>query len=135
MPSRIVIDTNVYLSHLMRPASIPSLALLRAWRRDIPRVSIAPLEELAASLQKPKLAKYIRAADSISFLAELREISHTISVQSQFNVCRHPKDDKFLALAVDGQADLILSGDQDLLVLSPFRGIPIVNPMQYLAED
>jgi predicted nucleic acid-binding protein len=40
-----------------------------------------------------------------------------------------------LELAVDGQADLILTGDQDLLVLNPFRGIPIVTPMQYLAED
>jgi len=42
--------------------------------------------------------------------------------------CRDPRDDKFLELAVSGDADLIVSGDADLLTLSPFRGIPIVRP-------
>lgn len=48
--------------------------------------------------------------------------------------CRDPKDDKFLSLAVSGGADLILTGDKDLLDLHPFRGIAIVSPQQYLAS-
>jgi predicted nucleic acid-binding protein len=46
--------------------------------------------------------------------------------------CRDPTDDKFLELAVSGNADLILSGDKDLLTLHPFRGIPIVTPAAFV---
>ena len=47
--------------------------------------------------------------------------------------CRDPTDDKFLELAVSGNADLILSGDKDLLTLHPFRGIPIVTPAAFVS--
>lgn len=47
--------------------------------------------------------------------------------------CRDPKDDKFLEVAVAGNADVIVSGDEDLLVLSPFEGVPIVGPAAFLA--
>jgi predicted nucleic acid-binding protein len=46
--------------------------------------------------------------------------------------CRDPRDDKFLALAVAGHADCIITGDKDLLALHPFRGIAILTPMAYL---
>ena len=48
-------------------------------------------------------------------------------------ICRDPKDDKYLELAAAGQADVIVTGDDDLLVLDPFEGIPIVGPAQFLA--
>jgi predicted nucleic acid-binding protein len=48
--------------------------------------------------------------------------------------CRDPKDNKFLELAVSGQATHLISGDPDLLVLSPFRGIPIVTPQAFVTE-
>jgi predicted nucleic acid-binding protein len=46
--------------------------------------------------------------------------------------CRDPKDDKFLEAAIAGDADVIVSGDRDLEVLSPFRSIPIVGPLTFL---
>jgi predicted nucleic acid-binding protein len=46
--------------------------------------------------------------------------------------CRDPRDDKFLEVAVNGRADAIVTGDQDLLVLNPFQGIPILSPAGYL---
>ncbi|HEY5210063.1 MAG TPA: putative toxin-antitoxin system toxin component, PIN family [Stellaceae bacterium] len=48
--------------------------------------------------------------------------------------CRDPTDDKFLELAINGRADVIVSGDADLLVLHPFRGIPIVLPPVFLRD-
>lgn len=59
-------------------------------------------------------------------LAELVHIAERIAV------CRDPKDDKFLELAVNGKADVIVSGDADLLVLNPFRGITIVPPATFV---
>jgi predicted nucleic acid-binding protein len=49
--------------------------------------------------------------------------------------CRDPKDDKFLELAVHGRADLIVTGDQDLHTLNPFRGIAILTPNAFLGLD
>ncbi len=45
--------------------------------------------------------------------------------------CRDPKDNPFLALAIDGKADLLISGDKDLQVLHPYQGIPIISPSEY----
>jgi predicted nucleic acid-binding protein len=58
--------------------------------------------------------------------------------QEEITACRDPSDNKFLEVAVAGEADLIVSGDDDLLVLNPFREIPIVTPrafLQMLADD
>jgi uncharacterized protein len=55
-----------------------------------------------------------------------------IAITERIAACRDPKDDKFLELAVNGRADLIVTGDADLLALDPFRGIPIVTPAAFV---
>jgi len=55
-------------------------------------------------------------------------VIHTI------RACRDPRDDKFLELAVNGEADLIVTGDQDLLALHPFRDVPIITPAAYVGR-
>ncbi len=61
--------------------------------------------------------------------AELVEITETVTD------CRDAKDNKFLELALSGEADYIVSGDEDLLILSPFRGISILTPREFLAAS
>jgi uncharacterized protein len=55
-----------------------------------------------------------------------------VTISERITACRDPTDDKFLELAVSGDADLIVSGDADLLALDPFRGIPIITPAIYV---
>lgn len=55
-----------------------------------------------------------------------------MEVTQRVKECRDPKDDKFLKLAVNGNATLIVSGDKDLQVLHPFRNIPILSPREFL---
>ncbi|MEW6181847.1 MAG: putative toxin-antitoxin system toxin component, PIN family [Bacillota bacterium] len=55
-----------------------------------------------------------------------------IEINERIRACRDPKDDMFLELAVSGAATCIISGDEDLLQLNPFRGIPIVKPDEFL---
>ena len=55
-----------------------------------------------------------------------------VEITERISACRDPTDDKFLELAVNGRADWVVSGDADLLVLSPFRGIPVVSPAIYV---
>ena len=57
-----------------------------------------------------------------------------VEITQTIRVCRDPKDDKFLELAVSGSATHIVSGDQDLLDLHPFRGISIVSPRRFLHD-
>jgi putative PIN family toxin of toxin-antitoxin system len=54
-----------------------------------------------------------------------------VTITERVAVCRDPKDDKFLELALNGRADLIISGDADLLVLDQFRNIPIIDPATF----
>jgi len=58
--------------------------------------------------------------------------AEVVRITEQIAACRDPTDDKFLELAINGAADLIVTGDADLLDLNPFRGIPIVTPAMFM---
>ena len=62
------------------------------------------------------------------------ESAELVAIKESIDICRDPKDNKFLELAVSGEADFIVSGDQDLLVLNPFRNIEIVTANDFLAR-
>jgi uncharacterized protein len=68
------------------------------------------------------------------FFRNFVALAEPVIITTHIIACRHPPDDKFLSLAVSGNADLILTGDKDLLVLHPFRGIDILNPTDYLSR-
>lgn len=67
------------------------------------------------------------------FLAALVKVSELVEISETIAECRDPKDNKFLELAACGGADRIISGDEDLLVLNPFRGIPVLTPKDFLS--
>ena len=71
-------------------------------------------------------------ADRQAFFQQLGRIVERVPIIYIIHASRDPKDDMFLELAVNGNADVIVSGDQDLLALTPFREIPIVTPAGYL---
>jgi putative PIN family toxin of toxin-antitoxin system len=131
---RIVVDTNVVVSGLLFPRSNLNQALRKAQIWNM-LVSEATKLEIVEVLSRPKFDRYIELHIRQQLAAEFIHACETVEVHSTIRACRHPKDDKFWELAVDGRADLILTGDRDLLILSPFRGIPILTPTQYLAED
>jgi len=83
-------------------------------------------------LRREKFNRYITEDERLRFLTALVKDAIQINVVDKIVECRDPKDDKFLELAVSGQADYIVSGDKDLLVLSPFRDIPVMPPAQML---
>jgi putative PIN family toxin of toxin-antitoxin system len=132
MKQRIVIDTNVYVSRLLREQSVPGQAVGRAWREATTLVSSATLDELRAVLSRQKFVRYIRPESVEPFLAKVWQLATLVSIPSPIRACRDPRDDKFLEVAVHGRADLIVTGDADLLALHPFQGIAILSPAAYL---
>ena len=129
---RCVLDTNVLVSALLGPGSKPRQALDRAFREGKVLLSFATLAELYDVLNRKQFRRYIDEEDARSFVAALAHESEWVDVNVQVKACRDPKDDKFLEVAVSGQATQIITGDVDLLVLDPFRGIQILSPQEFL---
>jgi hypothetical protein len=137
-PRRIVFDTSTLVGAVIRASSIPERAVAIALETATICASEATLAELESILARDRFDLYIGKSDRLEFVAMLRGnawIFHT-STENLAAVepsCRDPKDDMFLALAAVSEADAIVTSDEDLLVLHPWRGIPIVKPAEFVS--
>ncbi len=131
---RYVFDTNVILSALLIKRSVARRVLEKARKAGVILLSLDTIEESYDVLGRPAFDRYIDEEDRIKFLTLLVRESVLVEIKEHVTECRDPKDDKFLELAVNGKASHIISGDKDLQVLTPFRGIPILAPRQFLIE-
>jgi putative PIN family toxin of toxin-antitoxin system len=131
---RIVVDTNALISRLLVTDSVAARAVRKAVDEGQLLASEATMTELADVLSRPKFDPYVSIADRREFVRLLGGIVELVPIIAEVRACRDPRDDKFLDVAVNGNADLIVTGDRDLLALHPFRGIPIHTPAQYLGE-
>ena len=127
-----VFDTNALVSATLFAQSVPALAFFAASDRGKILLSLQTLAELSDVLQRKKFDRYLDRADREIFLAKLVHEAAFVDVNEEIHACRDPKDDKFLELAVCGSAACVVSGDEDLLTLHPFRGIAIMTPAQFL---
>lgn len=129
---RWVIDTNTLISRLLLSHSVPAQAVTKALQHGDLLVSDATLEELAEVLERPKFDKYLSSEERRTFFTLLSRVAIRVEILRPILACRDPKDDKFLSVAVSGNADAIITGDEDLLELHPFLGIPIWTPKAFL---
>ncbi len=127
-----VLDTNVIVSAVLSPRSVPRQAFDLAFLRGTVLVSDSILVELDNVLRRPKFERYISAEGRLQFLAKFVEDAIIVEVMEVVTDCRDAKDNKFLELAVSGDAKCIVTGDADLLVLDPFRGISIITPQAFM---
>lgn len=127
-----MVDTNVLVSRLLLSGSVPAQAVQKTIREADILMSEATFEELAEVLSREKFDPYVSVEERQEFIRLLGGIVEMVPIVYAVHACRDARDDKFLELAVNGEADLIISGDADLLMLSPFREIKIVSPAGYL---
>jgi putative PIN family toxin of toxin-antitoxin system len=113
---------------LLLPRSILGQAVRKAVADCQLLASDATIMELADVLGRPKFDAYVTIRERQEFLRLFNRVADRIPITRVIQVCRDPKDDKFLELAVNGAAQLIITGDADLLALHPFRGIDILTP-------
>jgi putative PIN family toxin of toxin-antitoxin system len=131
---RVVLDTNVLVSRLILPDSVPARVVAFVIASSELLLSAPVIQELEDVLRRPKLDRYLDANMRLNYLWELVDIASPIRVLHRVTDCRDPRDNKFLELALSGKADFIITGDKDLLSLNPWRGIAILNPTDYLAR-
>ena len=129
---RFVFDTNVVVSALLLADSIPRQAFDKALSHGTILISVPVILELAEVLSRKKLNKYLLEDERMRFLVGLLKEAELVDATETITICRDPQDNKFLDLAVSGNADYIVSGDMDLLVLHPFRNIQILTPKEFL---
>ncbi len=91
-------------------------------------LSSETISELEETLLRSKFKKYFSHEDATKFLSSLQFIAELIYVNEKLNISRDSDDNKILELAISGKADLIITGDDDLLVLREFRGVGILSP-------
>ncbi len=129
---RYVFDTNVTISAVLFEQSPPGQALHAALSRGQLLISRATLAELGEVLGRKKFDRYLTPEEREEFLVKLVREAAVVDIMEEVRACRDAKDDKFLEVAVCGQASCVVTGDADLLALHPFRGIPILSPAQFL---
>jgi putative PIN family toxin of toxin-antitoxin system len=129
---RIVLDTNIFISALLSVNSIPFQVMELVFAKHCLLRSEVTVNELKRVLFRKKFDRYITNEERYIFLAKFLTVAESIQIVKTFDVCRNVKDNCFLDLAVNGRANLIITGDDDLLTLNPFHEIEIIQPMAFL---
>jgi|SRR5579864_2374468 len=131
---RGVVDTNVLVSAVIFPSSVPRQAVDKALDHAVVIFSESTMNELKEVLFRSKFDRYVNREERTLFLAQLGSVAEFVPVIQLVRECRDPKDDKFLEVALNGMADMIITGDGDLLKMHPWRGVAILSPSDYLKD-
>ena len=131
---RVVIDTNVLISAALIDESVSARARDHAVRYGQLIATEQTFAELAGKFLAPKFDRYASRAKRETLLRRLQPIIEIVPVIQVVSVCRDPRDNMFLEAAVNGQADVLVTGDKDLLALRPFSGLEILTPAEYLTR-
>ena len=131
---RCVFDANVAISALLFEHSKPGQVFRLALEQHVILISLPVLTELIEVLSREKFERYILPQERDRFVEALVREAKLVEITEEIQACRDPKDDKYLELAVNGAATCLISGDEDLLTLHPFRGISIITPDEFLLQ-
>jgi putative PIN family toxin of toxin-antitoxin system len=130
---RVVIDTSSLISYILTKGEIMS-QVMAAWRKDDFILLSSPdtRAELSAVLNRPEIQK-LSSVSLAPFAEGVEKFSQHVPGQLKFKgISRDPKDDKFLACAVEGKAHYLVSSDNDLLEIGKYETVCILNPGQFL---
>lgn len=130
--ARYIVDTNILVSSIAFSNSIPAQALSKALTSGVLIFSEATIAEFKEVLFRPKFDRYISKSLRQKFIFEIITSAIVVDPHPCETLCRDPKDQKFLELINHGIPNAIITGDQDLLVLSKVDNCPIMTPTNFL---
>ena len=131
---RVVFDTSTLIGALLFPRSQHAQSFRDVIAHHQAVASVETMQELVDVTSRPKFDRYRAVADRAEFVRRYAEVVEMVIVTEAANDCRDSKDNKFLALALAANASVIISSDDDLLVLNPYRGIEIVDLAGFVAK-
>jgi len=130
---RLILDTNLWISFLIS-SKYEKLDKLLFDHKCTLLFSRELLEEFITVAERPKLMKYFSNNDLIHLLKTIDEVAEFVEVTTEVTECRDPKDNFLLSLAIDGDADFLLTGDKDLLILERVGDTEIKTISEFLAQ-
>ena len=131
---QFVIDTNVLVSSILIKKSSSDAALKKARSLGNLLFSEETFQELQTVLNRSKFDRYVSLQVRSEFIFRLRLASELVEILERVDLCRDEKDNKFLEVAINGRADYLITGDNDLLVLRPFQDVKIMTVNEFLDE-
>ena len=129
-----MIDPNVLVSSILIKKSSSDFVLKKARSLGNLLFSEATVQELQTTLNRSKFDRYISLQVRSEFIFRLRLASELFEILERVDLCRDEKDNKFLEVAINGKADYLITGDNDLLVLRPFQDVKIMTVNEFLGE-
>jgi uncharacterized protein len=136
-PIRAVIDTNLFISGLLAGQG-PTSKLQDLWASEVFELAVSEeiLQEIKKTLQKPYLHKmlFIFEGEEDEIIELIRGKAHIVTQDfyKTDRITSDPTDNKFLACALEAQADYIVSGDNHLLSIKHYHGIQIVDAKTFI---
>ena len=125
---KVVVDTNIFVSAFLGSKNAKLIIRDIFTDQHLLIMSHEQLQEIKTVMQRPKFSKYIHFHEIDEFISILSLRIRVPSNYGKINDCRDEKDNMILEAAVYGNADFIISGDEDLLILNPYRWINILSP-------
>ena len=132
---KFVIDTNVLVSSILIKKSSSDAALKKARSLGSLLFSEATFQELQTVLNRSKFDRYVSLQVRSEFIFRLRLASELVEILERVDLCRDEKDNKFLEVAINGRADYLITGDNDLFVLRSFQDVKIITINEFLCEN
>lgn len=130
LPARVVLDTNVLISAVLLPRSVPAQLLRQVLVQSRLVFSQATFTELETRLWKPKFDRYVSLETRRSLLADLSAVAEWVAPKSTARHSRDADDDAFIHAAIEGGAGWLVSGDEDLLVLGRVQEVEMIRPAE-----
>ena len=130
---RIILDTNLLISRALTPSSLTASAVRMIIDHCDLLVSQATMDEFATVLNRIQSKGYIKQDEALTLITSYKEMVEWVPILEKVQECRDPGDDKFLELAVNGQAEYLITGDKDSLVLHPFRKTQIFTAKDFIS--
>ena len=127
----IVIDTNVLISAGLLPESKTAQVLALAVEHFVVAQNKDTWHELETRIARPKFDRYFGESGRLRHLVAIAQSIQFFEALTEVSVSRDKTDDKFIALAIDSGAALIISGDPDLKDVKAYKGIEILSPAQF----
>jgi len=124
---RVVLDTNVLVSGLIMLGKPRELLSIISRRETTLVLSKEILNEFSKVMRRNKFAEYAKEEQVERFIEDIESIAELTELKSHIKVVKDPKDNIVISTAIDGEADIIVSGDHHLLSLKEFRGIKILS--------
>jgi len=127
-----ICDTNVFLSALLSKTSPPNRSVRYLLANGMLAFSKETLDELEEVFSRKKFDKYIPRAERAFFIENVKQNSLVYEIHHSVDICRDPKDNKFLDVAIASYADYLITGDEDLLVLEAIGNTTIITPREFI---